>query len=105
MSINDLFSQNVLEIYFLIVYVIELTLKQSPFPLTVQRKKLADAQTIYRQVRDCMQRQRPELLELNCEKIENKQMSILVSEILAVQIYEKTASMVGSKRPGFTIDN
>ena len=44
------------------------------------------------------------LLELECEKVEGKRLSFLVSEILAVQIYEKTAASSGVKRPGFSFD-
>ncbi len=41
---------------------------------------------------------------MTCEKLENKKIAVLVSEILAVQIYEKTASTGGSKRPGFSFE-
>tara|TARA_Y100001968_G_C19439120_1_gene761509 strand:+ start:2635 stop:2898 length:264 start_codon:yes stop_codon:yes gene_type:complete len=87
------------------VYVIELALKLSPFPLSVQRKDLAEAKILYQKVKDCMSKQHPDLLELSCEKVEDKKISILVSELSAVQIYEKTASSVGAKRPGFNIES
>jgi len=44
------------------------------------------------------------LLELTCEKVEGKRLSVLTSDLLAVQIYEKTAAAGGSKRPGFSLD-
>ena len=44
------------------------------------------------------------LLELSCEKVEDKRITVLVSEITAVQIYEKTSSST-SKRPGFSLQN
>ena len=86
------------------MYVIELALKFCPLPLSVQRKELKDAEALYKQVKDSMDNGQPRLLELRCEKVEDKRLSFLVSEILAVQIYEKTAASSGLKRPGFSFE-
>ncbi len=86
------------------MYVIELALKFSPFPLSVQRKELVDAEALYQKVCQCLEKGQPRLLELKCEKVEDKKLTVLVSDLLAVQIYEKTASSVGSKRPGFSFE-
>jgi len=85
------------------VYSIELTIKLSPLPLIVQRKEHGDAQRVYSEVKESMQKGNQRLLELICEKVEDKKITVLVSEITAVQIYEKTSSSVGSKRPGFSL--
>ena len=84
------------------MYVIELALKLSPLPLSVQRKKIGDAQLLYNKVRQCMEKGQPQLLELTCEKVEDKKVAVLVQEVLAVQMYEKTAATGGTKRPGFS---
>ena len=84
------------------MYCIELTIKLSPMPLVVQRKEHADAQRLYSEVVDFIQKGNPRLLELTCEKVEDKRITVLVSEITAVQIYEKTSSST-SKRPGFSL--
>jgi len=86
------------------VYCIELTIKLSPLPLVVQRKERVDAQRLYSEVIDSMQKGNQRLLELTCEKVEDKKITVLVSEITAVQIYEKTSSST-SKRPGFSLPN
>ena len=85
------------------MYSIELTIKLSPLPLIVQRKEHGDAQRVYSEVKESMQKGNQRLLELICEKVEDKKITVLVSEITAVQIYEKTSSSVGSKRPGFSL--
>ena len=85
------------------MYSIELTIKLSPLPLVVQRKEHVDAQRLYSEVIDSMQKGNQRLLELTCEKVEDKKITVLVSEITAVQIYEKTSSSSGSKRPGFSL--
>jgi len=73
-------------------------------PLVVQRKEQGDAQKLYSEVMDSMQKGNQKLLELTCEKVEDKRITVLVSEIIAVQIYEKTSSST-SKRPGFSLQN
>ena len=86
------------------MYCIELTIKLSPMPLIVQRKEHRDAQRLYSEVVDSIQNGNQRLLELTCEKVEDKKITVLVSEIIAVQIYEKTSSST-SKRPGFSFQN
>ena len=87
------------------MYCIELTIKLSPMPLVVQRKEHGDAQRLYSEVVDAIQKGNQGLLELTCEKVEDKKITVLVSEIIAVQIYEKTSSAGSSKRPGFSFQN
>ena len=86
------------------MYCIELTIKLSPMPLVVQRKEHGDAQRLYSEVVDAIQKGNQRLLELTCEKVEDKKITVLVSEITAVQIYEKTSTGT-SKRPGFTLQD
>ena len=86
------------------MYCIELAIKLSPLPLVVQRKEHADAQRLYSEVVDSIQKANQRLLELTCEKVEDKRITVLLSEISAVQIYEKTSSST-SKRPGFSLQD
>ena len=86
------------------MYCIELTIKLSPMPLVVQRKEHGDAQRLYSEVIDSMRKGNERLLELTCEKVEDKKITVLVSEITAVQIYEKTSTGT-SKRPGFSLQD
>ena len=87
------------------MYCIELTIKFSPIPLVVQRKKHEEAKRVYAQILESVQKANQKLLEITCEKMEDKKITVLVSEIIAVQIYEKTSSNGGSKRPGFSLQN
>ena len=73
-------------------------------PLIVQRKEHRDAQRLYSEVVDSIQKGNQRFLELTCEKVEDKRITVLVSEITAVQIYEKTSSN-SIKRPGFSLQN
>jgi hypothetical protein len=85
------------------MFVIELSLKLSPMPIAVQRKELEAAQALYQEIREAMQHGERRLLELRCEKAEEKQVALISNEILAVQLYEKSALGAGSKRPGFSL--
>ena len=73
-------------------------------PLVVQRKEHRDAQRLYSEVVDAIQKGNQMLIELTCEKVEDKKITVLVSEITAVQIYEKTSTGT-SKRPGFSLQD
>ena len=86
------------------MYCIELTIKLSPMPLVVQKKEHGDAQRLYSEVIDSIRKGNQSLLELTCEKVEDKRITVLVSEITAVQIYEKTSSST-TKRPGFSLQD
>ena len=86
------------------MFVIELSLRLTPMPIAVQRKELADAQALYATVKSALEHGGPKLLELTCEKEESKRVSLLSSEVVAVQTYEKSAMGGGSKRPGFSFD-
>ncbi len=87
------------------MYVVELSLKLSPMPVAVQRKDLADAQAVYAEVRQALESGSPRVLELSCEKEEHKRISLLSAEVVAVQIFEKSALGGGSKRPGFSLED
>ena len=86
------------------MYVVELSLKLSPMPIAVQRRELADAQALYSQIRQALEGSGPRVLELSCEKEPDKKVSLLSSEVVAVQLFEKSAAAAGGKRPGFSFD-
>ena len=78
-------------------------MKLSPIPFLVQRKNHEEAQRLYAQILQTIQKNNERFLELTCEKVEDKRITVLVSEISAVQMYEKT-SVVGTRRPGFSLE-
>jgi hypothetical protein len=86
------------------MYVVELSLRLTPMPIAVQRKDQEAALALYREVRQAIESGYPKVLELHCEKDEHKHISLLSSELVAVQTYEKSAAASGSKRPGFSLD-
>ncbi len=87
------------------VYIVELALRMSPVPVSVQRKEADDAEALYQQIRQAIEQSQPRLLDLTCEKVEGKKVTVLIGEVLAVQLYEKASATGGSKRPGFSVDS
>ena len=48
------------------MYVIELALRMSPVPVSVQRKEAEAAEALYQQIRQALESGQPRLLELTC---------------------------------------
>ena len=89
------------------MYSLEISLRYSPFPLSIQKKDYEDVKRIYAEIKDFMtgSNQSSTLIELKCEKVQDKLITVLAKEVISVQIYEKSAASGASKRPGFTLDN
>jgi hypothetical protein len=81
------------------MYIIDLTLKNNPLALSVQRKLADDAEQVYQQVMKAIQSGSPEMLELSCEFQPGKRLAIKTSELTAVQISEKSSTTAASGRP------
>ena len=87
------------------MYSIELTLRYSPFPISIQKKEYDQALNILNDIKGLMNGENNHsLIELRCEKMKDKSIVVLAREIIAIQIYEKSAIAGGSKRPGFSLD-
>ena len=89
------------------MYSLEICLRYSPFPLSIQKKDYEDVKRIYDEIKDSMNgsNQNLQLIELSCEKVQDKLITVLAKEVISVQIYEKSALAGGSKRPGFSLDS
>jgi hypothetical protein len=80
---------------------IDLMLKNSPLPISVQRKDTEGAQATYQKIIESMKSSMPELIELSCEKDENKTIAVFSDQISAVIISEKSGSTTTGKGAGF----
>jgi hypothetical protein len=83
------------------MYTVEVTLRGTPLTLAVQRKELADAETLYRSILDAIQTTTPKLLELTCEKETDKKIGVLSNEVSAVQMSEKGGGAAAGRMTGF----
>ena len=88
------------------MFTLELSLRYSPFPISIQKKEHDDVLRLYEQIKNAMSENTDTvLIDLTCDKIKSKSITVLSKEIIAVQIYEKSAVAGGSKRPGFSLES
>ena len=90
----------------MIMYSLELSLRYSPFPLSIQKKEFDDVNRIYDEIKSSMNEtlESSNLIELRCDKVQDKLIAVRAKEIISVQIYEKSSVAGGSKRPGFSLN-
>jgi hypothetical protein len=81
------------------MFTIELTLKHTAMPLSVQKKEQIDAEALYSSVAEALRSGSGQLLELTCDQQPHKHVSILGSEVAAVQMFEKSGTATASGRP------
>jgi hypothetical protein len=77
------------------MFSIDLTLKYSPIPITVQRKEAEDAQKVYEAVMNALKATTPQLVELTCEKDPEKKVAVFSDQISAVILSQKDGSPAG----------
>jgi hypothetical protein len=85
------------------MYVIEILLKNTAMPMSVQRKTAEEATTVYQQVLAVMQGQEPKFLELTCDRQPEKKIVVMTDSIVALQMYEKSGAAASGKTPGFAV--
>ena len=87
------------------MYSLELSLRYSPFPLSIQKKEFQEVKIIYDEIKNSMNEtvETSNLIELSCDKVKDKLIAVRVQEIISVQIYEKSSIAGGSKKPGFSL--
>ena len=88
------------------MYSLELSMRYSPFPLSIQKKEFEDVKQIYDEIKNAMNEnvETSNLIELRCDKVQDKLIAVRASEVISVQIYEKSSVAGGAKRPGFSLD-
>ena len=88
------------------MYSLELSLRYSPFPISIQKKEFEDVKRIYDEIKNSMNEsvEISNLIELRCDKVLDKLIAVRAKEIICVQIYEKSSVAGGTKRPGFSLN-
>jgi len=84
------------------MYIVEFTLKHTAMPLTVQKEEKDAAEAVYKEVMDAIASGNPVMIEATCDKVSDKKVAVAVSELAAVQMYDKSG-MAGTagRTPGF----
>ena len=83
------------------MFSIDLTLKNTPVPLSIQRKSLEEAEATYQDIIKAMRSENPQLLELSCQHQQDKKIGVLSNQISAVMISQKSGAAGAGRTPGF----
>lgn len=80
---------------------IDLTLKYTPIPISVQRKESEAAEALYQEIITAMRSPSPVLLELSCEKQTEKKVAVMSDQISGVIVSQKDGAAATGRVPGF----
>lgn len=84
------------------MFTIDLSIRNTAFPISVQRKTAEDAEAVYQLILAAIRSGNPDIVELKCEGKTEKKIAVRASEISGVQIIQKDGVSSGAGRaPGF----
>ncbi|MBE9222706.1 hypothetical protein IQ215_08345 [Cyanobacterium stanieri LEGE 03274] len=83
------------------MFTIDLLVRYIPMPISVQKKEESDAQALYQEILSKIKGSTPEVIELTCDKQEDKKIAILSDQVTGVIISQKDGANTGAKVPGF----
>ncbi len=83
------------------MFTIDIVLQDIPLPISVQRKESEAADSLYQQIMKAMRSGSGELLELTCDKDEDRKVAIKSNLICAVSVNKKSGGMAEGRVPGF----
>ncbi|MBD2210325.1 hypothetical protein H6G64_16305 [Calothrix sp. FACHB-156] len=81
------------------MFTIDLTVRNTAYPISVQRKSAEDAEAVYQLILAAMRSGNPDIVELKCEGKTEKKIAVRASEISGVQILQKDGVTTSSGRP------
>ncbi|BAZ30518.1 hypothetical protein NIES4074_29790 [Cylindrospermum sp. NIES-4074] len=81
------------------MFTIDLSIRNTAFPISVQRKSAEDAEAVYQLILAAIRSGNPDIVELKCEGKTEKKIAVRASEISGVQIVQKDGVTVGGGRP------
>jgi hypothetical protein len=84
------------------MYTIDLSIRNTAFPVSIERKSAEDAEAIYQLILTAMRSGNPDIVELKSEGKTEKKVAIRASEISGVQIAQRDGALAtGGRPPGF----
>ena len=99
MNLED--NQVVVILNYEIVFTIDIVLQDIPLPISVQRKESDAADSLYQQIVEAMRSGSAELVELTCDKDEDKKVAVKGNLICAISLNKKSGGMAEGRVPGF----
>lgn len=81
------------------MFTIDLTVKNTAFPISVERKLAEDAEAVYQSIVTAIRSGSPDIVELESEGKTAKKVAVRTSEISGVQITQRDGTTTGGGRP------
>jgi hypothetical protein len=83
------------------MFTIDIVLQDIPLPISVQRKELEAAEGMYQKIMEAMGSGSTEIIELTCDKDEDKKVAVKGNLICAISLNKKSGGMAEGRVPGF----
>lgn len=83
------------------MFTIDIVLQDIPLPITVQRKEAEAANSLYQELLQVMRSGSNDLVELTCDKDEEKKIAVKGNLICGVSVNKKSGGMAEGRVPGF----
>ena len=83
------------------MYSIDIVVRNTALPISIERKEADDAEQVYQQVLSAMNSEQLQVLELTCEKQEGKKVAVVSSAIAAVIVSQKSGGNAAGRAAGF----
>lgn len=83
------------------MFTIDIVLQDIPLPVSVQRKESEAAESLYQQLLQVMRSGSSEVVELTCDKDEDKKVAIKGNLISGISLNKKSGGMAEGRVPGF----
>lgn len=85
------------------MYSLDITFKHSPASVSVQRKEEEAAKALYQSVIDAMKGESATLLELTCEKDEDKKAAFFSDQISTAVLNKRSGAAASGRTAGFAV--
>jgi hypothetical protein len=83
------------------MFTIDIVLQEIPLPISVQRKEAEAAESLYQELKAAMGSNNADLIELTCDKDEDKKVAFKGNLICAISVNKKSGGMAEGRVPGF----
>lgn len=83
------------------MFTIDIVLQEIPLPISVQRKEAEAAESLYQELMAAMRSGNADLIELTCDKDEDKKVAVKGNLICAISLNKKSGGMAEGRIPGF----
>jgi hypothetical protein len=83
------------------MFSIDLTIRYSPVPISVQKNEESDAKALYEEILAAMTAETPKVIELTSDKEEGRKIAVVGNQINSVIFSANSNSAKSGKVPGF----